>query len=99
MPAYPCADAGGAVPALAAGDRAGRRFLESFAAAIRNPHTRRAYGRAVAEFLAWCGAASRIVKATPRRPRPIARLTSDTEPPKLGESAPPCSRSRGLARH
>jgi integrase/recombinase XerC len=30
------------------------RFLEFFAATIRNPHTRRAYGRAVAEFLAWC---------------------------------------------
>jgi site-specific recombinase XerD len=45
-----------AVPALiaAAGDRAGMRFLEFFAANIRNPHTRRAYGRAVAEFMAWC---------------------------------------------
>jgi site-specific recombinase XerD len=44
------------LPALvtAAGDRAGIRFLEFFAAQIRNPHTRRAYGRAVAEFLAWC---------------------------------------------
>jgi integrase/recombinase XerC len=38
----------------AAGDRAGIRFLEFFAAQIRNPHTRRAYSRAVAEFLAWC---------------------------------------------
>src|ERR1700733_12406977 len=45
-----------ALPSLitAAGDRASRRFLEFFAANIRNPHTRRAYGRAVAEFLAWC---------------------------------------------
>jgi len=44
------------VPALitAAGDTASRRFLEFFAANIRNPHTRRAYGRAVAEFLVWC---------------------------------------------
>ncbi len=44
------------VPALiaAAGNRAARRFLEFFAANIRNPHTRRAYGRAVSEFLAWC---------------------------------------------
>src|SRR5277367_2089831 len=44
------------VPALiaAAGAHASRRFLEFFAANIRNPHTRRAYGRAVAEFLAWC---------------------------------------------
>lgn len=39
---------------IAADDQAQRRFLEFFAAAIRNPHTRRAYGRAVAEFLAWC---------------------------------------------
>jgi site-specific recombinase XerD len=45
-----------AVPAIiaAAGDRASMRFLEFFAANIRNVHTRRAYGRAVAEFLAWC---------------------------------------------
>lgn len=45
-----------ALPALVsgAGDRARLRFLEFFAAQIRNPHTRRAYARAVAEFLAWC---------------------------------------------
>ena len=44
------------VPALiaAAGDQAGLRFLEFFAATIRNPHTRRAYGRATASFLTWC---------------------------------------------
>ena len=30
-------------------------FLEFFAANIRNLHTRRAYYRAVEEFLAWCG--------------------------------------------
>jgi site-specific recombinase XerD len=44
------------LPALIAadGNRASLRFLEFFAANIRNPHTRRAYGRAVAEFLAWC---------------------------------------------
>jgi hypothetical protein len=30
------------------------RFLEFFAANIRNPHTRRAYARAAAEFLARC---------------------------------------------
>jgi site-specific recombinase XerC len=44
------------LPALvaAAGERAGRRFLEFFAANIRNPHTRRAYARAADEFLAWC---------------------------------------------
>jgi integrase len=39
---------GALVPALvaAAGDHARIRFLEFFAAAIRNPHTRRAYSRA-----------------------------------------------------
>jgi site-specific recombinase XerD len=44
-------------PVAAAGDRAGMRFLEFFAANIRNPHTRRAYARAADEFLAWCAAA------------------------------------------
>jgi site-specific recombinase XerC len=45
------------VPAIiaAAGERASMRFLEFFAANIRNPHTRRAYYRAAEEFLAWCG--------------------------------------------
>src|ERR1700736_3392085 len=47
------------VPVLitAAGERAGIRFLEFFAANTRNPHTRRAYARATDEFLAWCAAA------------------------------------------
>jgi site-specific recombinase XerD len=38
----------------AAGDRASLRFLEFLAANIRNPHTRRAYSRAVGEFHTWC---------------------------------------------
>ena len=48
-----------AVPALvaAAGARASMRFLEFFAANIRNPHTRRAYARAAEEFLTWCASA------------------------------------------
>ena len=37
-----------------ADERAQRRFLEFFAAHIRNPHTRRAYARAAGDFLAWC---------------------------------------------
>jgi hypothetical protein len=47
------------VPALvaAAGERASVRFLEFFAANIRNPHTRRAYYRAAEEFLVWCAEA------------------------------------------
>ncbi len=41
-------------PALvtAAGERAGIRFLEFFASAIRNLHTRRAYARTAGDFLA-----------------------------------------------
>jgi site-specific recombinase XerC len=52
----PLITAQGKVPALvnAAGERAGMRFLEFFAANIRNPHTRRAYARAAGEFPAWC---------------------------------------------
>ena len=48
--------AGLVLPALvaAAGGPAGTRFLEFFASTIRNPHTRRAYARAVTDFLAWC---------------------------------------------
>ncbi len=44
------------LPALvtAAGGRAEVRFLEFFVGQIRNKHTRRAYGRAVKEFLVWC---------------------------------------------
>ena len=48
-----------ALPQLvaAAGERASMRFLEFFAANIRNPHTRRAYARAADKFLAWCASA------------------------------------------
>jgi integrase/recombinase XerC len=47
-----------ALPAFvtAADERAQLRFLEFFAAAIRNPNTRAAYARGVSEFLAWCAA-------------------------------------------
>jgi site-specific recombinase XerD len=44
------------VPALIAhaGDAAGWRYVEFFAANIRNPHTRRAYARACGRFFGWC---------------------------------------------
>jgi site-specific recombinase XerD len=44
------------VPAIVAdaGDHAARRFLEFFAATIRNKNTRMAYYRAVCRFFAWC---------------------------------------------
>jgi site-specific recombinase XerD len=38
----------------AAGDQAARRFLEFFAATIRNKNTRQAYYRACCRFFAWC---------------------------------------------
>lgn len=44
------------LPALVAGsgEHASRLTLEFFTARIANPHTREAYGRAVARFCAWC---------------------------------------------
>lgn len=48
---------GGAIlPAIIAqaGDHAARRFIEFFTATIRNANTRRAYAKAVGDFLAWC---------------------------------------------
>src|ERR1700756_1931716 len=44
-----------AVPAIiaSAGDHAARRFLEFFAASIRNKNTRMAYYRAACSFFAW----------------------------------------------
>jgi site-specific recombinase XerD len=61
------------VPALviAAGDRAGIRFLEFFASAIRNPHTRRAYARAAGDFLAWCSGAG-VTSITAVQPLHVA---------------------------
>jgi len=38
----------------AAGDQAARRFLEFFAATIRNKNTRQAYYHATVRFFAWC---------------------------------------------
>ena len=50
------APAGHLVPALiaACGEQAAWRYVDFFAANIRNPHTRRAYARACARFFAWC---------------------------------------------
>ena len=44
------------VPALivAAGDQAGWRYVDFFAANINNPNTRRAYARACGQFFGWC---------------------------------------------
>jgi site-specific recombinase XerD len=61
------------VPALiaSAGDQAGIRFLEFFAAAIRNPHTRRAYARAAGDFLVWCAGAG-VTSITAVQPLHVA---------------------------
>jgi site-specific recombinase XerD len=47
---------GNTLPRLVAtaGEQAGRRFFQFFTSNIRNQHTRRAYARAVSEFIAWC---------------------------------------------
>jgi hypothetical protein len=50
----------------AAGEHARVRFLEFFAANIRNPHTRRAYYRASEEFLTWCASAGVIFQGRGR---------------------------------
>ena len=52
----PARRSGPIVPALIAdqGENAARRFLEFFAANIRNKNTRAAYAQAVAQFLSWC---------------------------------------------
>ena len=55
-PTYATGGSTAIVPAVVAGagERAARRFLEFFAATIRNPNTRAAYHRAVVRFFAWC---------------------------------------------
>jgi site-specific recombinase XerD len=60
----PTGDAGGLTPLPAthlipalivnAGEQAGWRYIDFFTANIRNPHTRRAYARACAQFFTWC---------------------------------------------
>ena len=58
-----------AVPALyAPNPEAAKRFIEYFAAHIRNPNTRRAYLRAVRDFADWCDAAA------------VSRSSLDIEP-------------------
>jgi site-specific recombinase XerD len=44
------------VPALVAdvGEQAAWRYIDFFAASIRNPNTRCAYARACSQFFAWC---------------------------------------------
>jgi site-specific recombinase XerD len=69
--AIPQADA---LPALVitAGERGAVRFLEFFAACIRNPHTRRAYARAATDFLVWCEAEARVTSLAAIQPLHVA---------------------------
>jgi site-specific recombinase XerD len=62
-----------ALPTLVvrAGERAGIRFLEFFAANIRNPNTRRAYAHAVGNFIAWCAQAG-VTSITAVQPLHVA---------------------------
>lgn len=86
-----------ALPALvaAADDRAQLRFLEFFAANIRNPHTRRAYARATGEFLGWC-AARGVTSITAVQPLHVAAWVEA-----LGRevSAPTVKQSLAGVRH
>jgi site-specific recombinase XerC len=61
------------LPALvhAAGEQASVRFLEFFASAIRNPHTRRAYAHAAGDFLTWCAGAG-VMSITAVQPLHVA---------------------------
>ncbi len=47
---------GNSLPSLivGAGDHASEKFIEFFAARIRNRNTREAYARAVVQFMVWC---------------------------------------------
>ncbi|MEL6445867.1 MAG: tyrosine-type recombinase/integrase [Bacteroidota bacterium] len=53
------------VPALIAqsDENTARRFVEFFTAQIRNKNTRQAYGRAVGQFLSWCGGRGLTLRA------------------------------------
>jgi site-specific recombinase XerC len=64
---------GASMPVLvaASGGKAHVRFLEFFASAIRNPHTRRAYARAAGDFLAWCAGAG-VTSITAVQPLHVA---------------------------
>lgn len=58
------------------------RFLEFFAAAIRNPNTRRAYARASRDFLAWCRRHG--VRSGEHRADPCRRVDRGTGPVAFG---------------
>jgi site-specific recombinase XerD len=81
----PAARATHVVPAMiaAAGEQAGWRYIEFFAANIRNPNTRRAYARACSTFFAWCE--DRGLTLTTIRPFDVAAWVEQLQ---LTHSAP-----------
>jgi len=87
-----------ALPAIvaAAGEHAGMRFLEFFAAAIRNPNTRRAYRQAVTAFLAWCEAEAGIRSLAAVQPLHVAAWI---ELQTRGHSAPTAKQRLAALRH
>jgi integrase/recombinase XerD len=65
------------------GERTAKRFLEFFAANIRNENTRAAYVRAVSQFLDWCelrGGGLRDIEPMVVVAGYIERLTREREP-------------------
>ena len=63
---------------------------EFFKATLNNPHTRRAYGRAVARFLAWCEQAGvELRQVTPGLAGEYVGQLEGSPPPKT-RRWPPC---------
>jgi len=64
------------------GARARIRFLEFFAANIRNRHTGRAYAQATRKFLAWCESAgvTSIADVKPLHVAPISSSSAASDP-------------------
>ena len=87
------------VPALVSrtggGGAASFRFLEFFSANIRNPHTRRAYSRAVVDFLAWCEDAG--VRSIARCSRCMSRPGSSCR--RTTHAAPTAKQRLAAVRH
>jgi hypothetical protein len=71
------------------------RFLEFFAANIRNPHTRRAYARAAEEFLTWCADAD-VPSITDVQPVHVATWI---EAATRGRAAPSVKQRLAAIRH
>ena len=85
------------LPAIvaAAGEQAGIRFLEFFAANIRNANTRRAYARAVVDFLAWCEGRG-VALVTDVQPLHVGTYI---EALSLARSAPTAKQNLAAIRH